>query len=191
MTDRFTGAEISEYMSDLARESGQSKVAERPTEAFGQMIKLARKEVGLSREELAEIVGVTVNSIAKYERAGLSSGQYPPIPKLAKIIAATKLDARSLMASATEDWNEQKVILGSSLEPIGEAMGHMNELFEQITPFLAGEFFKVLASAAAEDGPAKEFLSQKAEAVAEELQQRKESPEDDLPSPPSSKNDET
>ena len=173
---------LTEYMSNIAKASGHEEVAVKPQHAFGQMIKLARKEKKITRKELADIVGVSINAIAKYERAGLSSGQYPPIPRLAKIIAATGLDARSLMAAATDDFQEQKAILGGALEPLGKVLGETNELMEAFAP----HFFQALADTFSE-GPGKELAEKMSSNINDEITERNKSSEDDLPSPLSSK----
>lgn len=48
----------------------------------------------LSRAKLAEMAGVNANSLAKWEKAGMPDGKYPPLPKLTRICQLLEIDPR-------------------------------------------------------------------------------------------------
>ncbi len=55
---------------------------------LGDLIVRARTERGISRSKLAEMTGISENSLVKYEKAGVEpDGQFPPSPKLSAICA--------------------------------------------------------------------------------------------------------
>lgn len=80
--------------------------------SLGQLIKSKREQIGLSRKGLADQLGVNVNSIAKYEKAGEIGGQYPPYPVLARIVDALGLNPTAVFAEGLED-EKSKARLGA------------------------------------------------------------------------------
>lgn len=52
--------------------------------------------MGLSRADLADLLGAKVVSIGKYEKAGEEGGQYPPFPKLANLAFILNMEPNTL-----------------------------------------------------------------------------------------------
>ncbi len=50
----------------------------------------------LSRAKLAEMAGVSPNSLAKWEKAGQPDGKYPPLPKLTRLCKILEIDPREI-----------------------------------------------------------------------------------------------
>lgn len=71
--------------------------------SLGSYIKSGRVEKGLTRQEFADLVGVNVNSVPKYEKAGKEGGQFPPFPVLCKIIVELELIPDIAIAMGLED----------------------------------------------------------------------------------------
>ncbi|WP_417452499.1 helix-turn-helix domain-containing protein [Kiloniella sp.] len=65
------------------------------TNSLGELIRVARDKKGVSRVKLAKFIGASLNSMVKYEKAGEEGGQYPPLPKLAKICELLNIDPRN------------------------------------------------------------------------------------------------
>jgi len=74
--------------------------------SIGSLIKSARKEMGYTRKEFAEITDINENSLVKYERAGEEHGQYPPLPVLARIITQLEIDPVSVFEEALLEWEK-------------------------------------------------------------------------------------
>lgn len=104
---------------ELAQELGM----ENPPSCTGDVIKMARMKQRMTQKELADEIGVAVASIKKYERCGRADGQYPPIPKLAKITAVLGIDARMLLAFAAETTEEKGAIWTPVLQDVMSANG--------------------------------------------------------------------
>ncbi len=64
-------------------------------DTVGAIITHYRKKKGLNRTSLARLIGVSANSLAKYERAGEKGGRYPSSEHAAKICEAIDLDPRT------------------------------------------------------------------------------------------------
>ena len=60
--------------------------------SFGKRIREARKNCGLSRKELAELLGVTVSSIGNYE----TDVSFPKVSVLFALFGALQVDANFL-----------------------------------------------------------------------------------------------
>jgi transcriptional regulator with XRE-family HTH domain len=69
---------------------------------LGQKIKLARKQKGLSQEQLADLVGYKVGTISKYEQGYRT----PDIGMLRRIAAALGCDLAEVAGTTTEAINE-------------------------------------------------------------------------------------
>ena len=59
----------------------------------GEQIKELRKSLGYTQARLAEEVGLTPNTIARYERDELKPS--PPVLKLLKLIELSKVDRKA------------------------------------------------------------------------------------------------
>ena len=59
---------------------------------LGDYLRFEREKKGWPRTTLAKFARMSPNSLVKYERAGYPDGQYPPIPKLAKICELLDID---------------------------------------------------------------------------------------------------
>jgi len=53
--------------------------------AFGKRLKELRKQVGLSQEQLAEQIGVTIESVSNMER-GIHGPKFDTLEKIAKVL---------------------------------------------------------------------------------------------------------
>jgi transcriptional regulator with XRE-family HTH domain len=173
---------------------------------MGEMLKRARLARGWSRAEFSRRAGISANTIAKYEKAGEPSGQYPSMPRLAAIAAIFELDARVLLAACAEDQTTAKKLLvtdsvqykgtdksfGLALllrgifskdEPIKDSDFHQKNESEELA-----EYAQQIEEAASNLG-----LSLYSNPEIDPIIQSKakKSPEDDLPSPPSSNPNQT
>ncbi|MDW3205297.1 MAG: helix-turn-helix transcriptional regulator [Alphaproteobacteria bacterium] len=63
---------------------------------LGGMLERERLSRKLSRAKLAELAGVNPNSLAKWEKAGLEDGKYPPLPKLTRLCKILDIDPRDV-----------------------------------------------------------------------------------------------
>lgn len=72
---------------------------------LGDTIRSAREEKGVSRTALARIVGISHNSMLKYEKAGYPDGQYPSLPVMTRIARHLELDPRELFDRSISDPN--------------------------------------------------------------------------------------
>jgi len=61
---------------------------------LGHVIRLARERKGISRVKLAEFTGISLNALAKYEKAGDKEGKYPAMSKMVKIAEVLEIDPR-------------------------------------------------------------------------------------------------
>ena len=67
---------------------------------LGQLLRDARKAVGMSRVGLSKITGISVNTLAAYEKVGQKGGKMPAANKLAMICIVLEIDPRiALMKS--------------------------------------------------------------------------------------------
>tara|TARA_E500000305_G_scaffold99084_2_gene91049 strand:- start:1327 stop:1860 length:534 start_codon:yes stop_codon:yes gene_type:complete len=62
--------------------------------SVGKTLKRARTQKGLSRAKVAEFIGISPNSLVKYELAGEDGGQFPPLPKLVRLCELLEIDPR-------------------------------------------------------------------------------------------------
>lgn len=74
-------------------------------EPLGELLRHAREKAGLSRAEVAQRAGITVNSLSKYERAGEEEdGYYPSSQKLASLCYALNLNPlKAIMSCMSRD----------------------------------------------------------------------------------------
>lgn len=114
-------------------------------DGIGKLLESARTNKGWTRVQLSEVSSIPAISIAKYEKAGSPTGQYPPIKKLAKLALALELDANVVLASCFDTdeeierwWQLQKdegaTVLGKILK---EAFTSNKDQTRQIAEFLA------------------------------------------------------
>ena len=61
---------------------------------LGRLIRDAREVRGMSRAKLADITGISVNTLASYEKVGQKGGKMPPANRLAMICIVLELDPR-------------------------------------------------------------------------------------------------
>lgn len=104
---------------------------------MGEILKEARLMREWSRNDLAELTGFSANAIAKYEKAGKKGGQYPSMPRLAKLCALLELDARLILALCAEDQETSAKIVST------DAVGSITEAFGDILSKIAISFAKV------------------------------------------------
>ena len=69
---------------------------ESPSMHLGEYLRKHREQNGLTRTKFAKLASISHNSLVRYERAGYSDGQYPPLLKLAKICELLSLDPRDV-----------------------------------------------------------------------------------------------
>lgn len=104
--------------------------------SLGQKLKQAREKKGLTRQEFSDLAGINVNSLSKYERAGEKSGQYPPMPVLARMVRFLSIVPESIFAAVAEDeetrayFSERRV---RSLVPLALARSFLDELESDIS----------------------------------------------------------
>jgi len=72
---------------------------------LGELLLNARLERRLSRADVGKMAGISENSLARYERAGIEKdGQYPPSPKLAALCFALQIPPiRALLGCLPEE----------------------------------------------------------------------------------------
>lgn len=102
---------------------------------LGNLLKNGRNAQNLTRQQLADIVGANVNSIAKYERAGKKNGQYPPLPMLAKITKILRLPTSEIFAEVSEDEEDKKYFKTGplrSLAPVLSTLFWMEEIWSDM-----------------------------------------------------------
>lgn len=81
---------------------------------LGALLKEQRTSRGWSRAELSKQTGLNANTIAKYEKAGETGGQYPSMPKLASLAAFYKLDGRRILALCADNSDDANSLLNST-----------------------------------------------------------------------------
>ncbi len=79
---------------------------------LGKVLKFGREQKGWTRQFLADELKINVNSLAKYERAGDATGQYPPFPTLARMVSKLELDTAAVFASELNDPKERDLLVG-------------------------------------------------------------------------------
>ena len=65
---------------------------------LGELLKQSRTQQSYSFQDVVEATGYNLSSLKKYERAGDKSGVFPPMDKLARLVALYKIDPREIFA---------------------------------------------------------------------------------------------
>lgn len=99
--------------------------------SLGSTLRFARERKKLTRQELADLSGVNVNSIAKYERAGERNGQFPPLPILARFAMLLGLSLEKIFTEVADDddvrkYFEQRKV--RSIVPVAMAYNWLDEI---------------------------------------------------------------
>jgi transcriptional regulator with XRE-family HTH domain len=92
---------------------------------LGFLLQKARSEIGWSRKTLAYRSGISLNSINKYEKAGIDEdGQYPPANKLASLMFVLEMrPAEVFIACLPQDrQDEGRSIVSDDFNPSYEYM---------------------------------------------------------------------
>jgi transcriptional regulator with XRE-family HTH domain len=92
------------------------------SEGLGDLLMRERITRNLSRAKLAEMAGVNANSLAKWEKAGLPDGKYPPLPKLSRLCQILEIDPRHVFNLVYMQEEQKRVAL-----PFGEDHGELGE----------------------------------------------------------------
>ncbi|WP_420430543.1 helix-turn-helix domain-containing protein [Kordiimonas sp.] len=167
---------------------------------MGEMLKRARLARGWSRVEFSRLTGISANTIAKYEKAGEPGGQYPSMPRLAAIAALYELDARLLLALCAEDRDTANTIMNTdkvqnrAATMIDGLSGVLSMLFpnqesNELDASDRDEALKELIENLTKSGEPLYGSKEASQILASKP--NKKSPEDDLPSPPSSNPNQT
>lgn len=98
--------------------------------SLGSVLKFGREQKGWTRKFLAELIGVNINSIAKYERAGEPSGQFPPFPTLSKLVLVLGLRPSVVLSEGLEDANEKSAMLNATVWQ--ERVSELMEIYEDL-----------------------------------------------------------
>ena len=89
-----TSNEIKSDLADKTLTEAEARIPFRASRTLGEVIRKAREVKGITRVKLAEFIDASINSMIKYEKAGDTDGQYPPLPKLVKICELLEIDPR-------------------------------------------------------------------------------------------------
>ena len=89
-------------------------------EVIGDRIALARKEIGLTQEELADLVGVSTRSLQGYE-----SGDVVPYRHMGKIAEITQKEVTWLLHGASE------TVEPAQLDRIESQLAEIRELLQR------------------------------------------------------------
>lgn len=81
---------------------------------IGKRIREARRNRGLSRKELADILGVTVSSVGNYE----TDISFPKVPVLFALFDALQIDANYLFQDALDTQGKVSAGEGDGLSPL-------------------------------------------------------------------------
>lgn len=142
---------------------------------LGELIRSARTSQGVNRTAMARITGINPNSLAKYEKAGEKGGQFPPLATLVKILAFLKLDPRLAMIASAENVEDAiKLVEITALNASDEFFGGIfgSKILEKERQFGVETLHSIFSAFSQTEG--------------EKTKSLEKSPEDDLPSPPSS-----
>jgi len=99
-------------------------------DTFGDVLRMYRSLRKLTKAELAVKACISVGSVSKYERAGYSDGQYPPLPKFAKLVYVLKINPSDLLRFLGETDDEVHFLGREGGDPF-ESLGVIEDQWEQ------------------------------------------------------------